>query len=124
MHKIMVHDPIPWKLTKAIIGVDEDYLIHTEDDVHIAEVFEHQDLERPHGPSKENAEFIIRAVNNHDALLEALEAFVLTCENHPELKEYDARWPEGSLYGKAEAAIAKAKIEITPPHMPLEWRHG
>ena len=38
-------------------------------------------VEDRHGNAKENAEFIVKAVNNHDALVEALEAVVEASNN-------------------------------------------
>ena len=38
-------------------------------------------VEDSHGNAKENAEFIVKAVNNHDALVAALEAVVEASNN-------------------------------------------
>lgn len=55
-----------------------------------------------------NAEFIQRAVNNHDALLEALEWAVEATERHNEGGSLDYDW-----IGTAIDTIQKAKGETT-----------
>ena len=71
----MGHTPGPYIMAKSKspdLRQREDYLIHTEDGLHIAEVFQYQNHENKNGPSEANSKFIVKACNAHDDLLEAL----------------------------------------------------
>jgi hypothetical protein len=70
------HTPVPWRITKALDDKHGDFYIRgtqpDQSDIPICVT--------RHGPEKQNAEFIIKAVNNHDRIVAAL-------------KECSALWP-------------------------------
>lgn len=67
-------------------------------------------LGRPHATVLADAAFIVRAVNSHEALLDALKRSLDWLASYP---------GEGAMgaYDQARAAIAKATSD-TPPHPP------
>ena len=111
MADITGHTPGPWTIYDD--GGEEDssdIIMAWIDDEDSGEKYDIAAmlLDRPIGERKANAEFIIRACNSHDALLEALEEYDLFSQqndNWSDGDEFDV--PEFVL--KARAAIAKAK---------------
>lgn len=72
------HTPGPWHAIKAPIHhagrfAENDHLIHTDDNRHIAEVFQYQGPVHKHGPAEANARLIAAAPD----LLVAMSALVL-----------------------------------------------
>jgi len=99
----MSHTPTPWTQRRGY------YSPEWREDNHVIETAEPQPSKISgfdptvesvcHMAKPEDAEFIIRAVNNHDELLAALEYVV---------GFYD-KWGTSPVCNKARAAIAKAK---------------
>ena len=95
------HSPLPWRVMldetfggdKAVDGIAAADGVVIEDMIH-----------------PDDAEFICRAVNHHDALLAALKALVYSA--HPSKHEHPAMF---DAWQKAHAAIADAepRKEIT-----------
>ena len=66
-------------------------------------------VEDRHGNAKENAEFIVKAVNNHDALVAALEACQIALRTHsPNVPEDEQGW---TSYDEAALEAAFAALE-------------
>ncbi len=70
----MTHTPGPWHSIKAASGragnqAERDYLIHTDDNCHVAEVFQYQSTSIPDGPSEANARLIAAAPDLLGALV-------------------------------------------------------
>jgi hypothetical protein len=93
------HTPLPWKLGPTQDTVDDS------NGIELAQLQDHflllnnetGDYDATPLPYAANAAFIVRAVNNHAALLAALKAF----------RHGEHRWED--LIRAAEAAIAKAE---------------
>ena len=86
-------------LDKHLVGAVNKY-IHLEN---VATV------EDRHGNAKENAEFIVKAVNNHDALVAALEACQIALRTHsPNVPEDEQGW---TSYDEAALEAAFAALE-------------
>ena len=73
-------------------------------------------VEDRHGNAKENAEFIVKAVNNHDALVAALEACQIALRTHsPNVPEDEQGWTsyDEAALEAAFAALEQADTEVT-----------
>ena len=93
-------------LDKHLVGAVNKY-IHLEN---VATV------EDRHGNAKENAEFIVKAVNNHDALVAALEACQIALRTHsPNVPEDEQGWTsyDEAALEAAFAALEQADTEVT-----------
>ena len=105
------HSPLPWRMVKASIGgarkyAEEDHLIYGDDNRRIADVLQYQSGICAPAPTKENAEFILLAVNNHEALITAFETML---DNHP---HFGCDGGEDCMYRKhARRVIANARGE-------------
>ena len=103
------HTPTPWKtkqITVKIPGRETDHLIFGAGNEHICEVFQYQSRDLPFGPAKTNAEFIVKACNNHAKLLELLRAAIRLREVE-EQKGDVVNWPK--WFAEAKQAISKAQ---------------
>lgn len=65
----MTHTPTPWEISEKNNG---DYVVYGSGN----ELVMVDTSYYPVAPSPDNAAFILKAVNNHDKLVEALRAFV------------------------------------------------
>ena len=114
------HTPTPWRIEE-----DEGYYYVIGHGIELTDwdSVMHNQTYYNHAPSRENAEFIVRAVNVHDALLAAAEAAVeamgylhfgaeLTDERHDELVggRTEQEW-ERATYDNLRAAISQARGE-------------
>jgi len=72
----MKHTKTPWKasgIVQSAPDTEGDMLIHTEGGLHVAEVFQVQNLKhKDPEQSRANAAFIVKACNAHDELVSAL----------------------------------------------------
>ena len=92
----MNHTPTPWHLHKVS---ERDYNIGDSNDSCIATAYWNE----------ANAEFIVKACNSHDALLEALKAFEHAFDSGLDIKaEFVGSMLLGDAIEKAKAAIIKA----------------
>lgn len=85
------HSPLPWTLSEQ-----DAYEVRDTKRLIVASVYR---VGSPVLEEESNAEFICRACNNHDSLIEALQYWVDAAQN-------DDRY--AAWLGKARAAIAKA----------------
>ena len=100
MTKKQKHTALPWRVEHA--ELEGHYEIVSVDDDIIAEVF--YDKDGLDGVAPHDAALIVRAVNSHHAMLEALEALTTACEiadNKEDLPDDIG----GELLTKARAAI-------------------
>jgi len=91
------HSPLPWRFSTDDPMDGTIGQIESHDDWSVAAVF--NDVREL--PAKANAEFIVRAVNSHDALLAALKALIAG-DPHEWLLDHGLR-------KRAQDAIAKAE---------------
>ena len=89
------HTPLPWKTTKPGHGQKTKYLC-----VQIGPNENYSTLEL----EPEDAKFIVRAVNSHDALVAALEEARLTLALHANRDSQEEK-----AFNKIESALALAK---------------
>ncbi len=110
----MTHTPTPWTINGPSPGLDRDiddggdYAILSAEKHIIAETF--RLISRGIAADSEaNAQFIVRAVNNHDALLEALEGLA------DKVSDYSLERASGTdvadAIGQARAAVARVTEE-------------
>jgi len=111
----MTHTPLPWEVDYSNADVSQAG-IKTEDGINVAWMSKYQ----PNCSSHENAEFIVKAVNCHDELVEALkecsddlEALVnheyIGVRDYPSMDKKYQR--DMQPVEKAKAALAKAGVE-------------
>lgn len=96
------HTPTPWHVVPETLGN-----IRAENDVDVAQVFQtqHARSAADHAERLANAELICRAVNSHDALVEALKA-VVDCHNRSATQ---AGWADAAA--QCRAALRAAGVE-------------
>jgi hypothetical protein len=99
--------PLPWKLGPTQDTVDDangNELLRMQDHVLVREYDDHLAIPLPYAA---NAAFIVRAVNNHAALLAALKGVMAFYE--PDAATYLDTNAWTRMQAEAKAAIAKAE---------------
>lgn len=82
------HTATPWKVENGIIRTP---------------IFDNKVISRDE--IRANAQFIVKAVNNHDALVEALEALTNYCDNYANTED------SYEFINQAKKALSQAKVE-------------
>ncbi|NDF01492.1 MAG: hypothetical protein EB034_24985, partial [Verrucomicrobia bacterium] len=96
--------PTPWRVEKIALG---ECVIAANGD-ELALVYTNDGLDEPtQFPAVANAELIVRAVNSHVALVEALE-YMLNCFDAESTDVFLTLDPVGAI-SKARAALSHAK---------------
>lgn len=99
------HAPTPWKIVSpGPYWKEVPWNVHAVSGDIVANT--HYGDSAEGGKAHANAEFIVRACNSHDDLLEALEAFTNTFES---AKPFELLADLSKAYEKARAALKKAK---------------
>lgn len=107
------HTPTPWKMTRSKLPTDGeyDYAISADGAPVLAEVFG-RTSDGGHPPAFENAQFIVKAVNSHASLTEAVRVLTEVLENIAQDCEADYPPSHGAIKHAARAALTTAK-ELT-----------
>lgn len=90
-----MHTPIPWINAKAIHHDSDYHYVEGQNGEWIADIIG--------SDAEPNAEFIVRAVNSHQALVEALEGMMTWKPSGFAVK------PKADAIAKAQAALKLAK---------------
>lgn len=93
------HTPTPWHVGTGIAN----RIIYAEDGLAVADVFHG----RHRGTEDKNAEFIVRAANNYQGLIDAMDFLVSTSTTE---KLHTTNWY--AALDNARTILAKAKGEI------------